>query len=155
MFGVSWNLRIVAASTVAALGLAVGFVASDQGGDGFGVIRAAPHADGVVATAAAQDLRERLSSMRRELAIRPEQDLVWRRYAEAMVTLDHATRDFEQRVVRGAEQDDGSERARHAFILTAALTDLKDGVSAEQFARARPLAEDLAGTLICKGLVGR
>ena len=39
--------------------------------------------------------------------------------------------------------------------LAAALVDLKDSLSPEQFTRSRSLAEDPAGTLICKGLVSR
>lgn len=149
------SIRFAAAAVVAVVGLSVGFLATDHGAGGFGAVRTVPLAEVAVTAVSSPELSERLAAIRRDLMIRPDQASAWQHYSDVMISLDRASHDFEQRVARGAVRDDGSERARHTLVLAVALSDLKDSLAPEQFFRARPLVEDLAGTVICKGLASR
>ena len=143
---------LLGACAVAAVGLAV--AAFGSGGGGFGRTGVAPSVAPPPTLAESPALASRLAAIRQRLDIRPDQEVAWLRYADVMRGLEQATHDYTLLAAAGA-RDDSAELGRHALILSAALSDLTGSLDAEQFSRARSLAEELAGTVICRGLTQR
>lgn len=143
---------LAAVFALAAIGLAAALGGGDQGGASFGTVRPAPDASPGPAGAVAVSVGDQLAALRRALAIRPEQEVAWRRYAATMLDLDRESRALERRVGRQEAEADTAERGRHALTLSAALVELQDSVSADQFARARRESDALSAAVICKAV---
>jgi hypothetical protein len=136
------NIRFTAALAVAVTGLTVGLITGSRNNIGAIESTVTPQ----------QPLAKRLEDIHRALAIRPDQDIAWQRYTDALSRLNRSSRDLLQRVANGGAQDDGTERLLHALALGAAFAELEKNLSPGQIAQARFLTRDLAGDFICRGL---
>ena len=72
-----------------------------------------------------------------------------------MTGLDASRTDLERQLAGGVARDVPAERARHAMLLTTALTELEDHLSPEQQNSVRLLTRVLADTVICRELATR
>lgn len=146
------NRRFTAAAAFALLGVTVGVATANFGADDVGRESDAPGAAAQPGNTAAKDLVSQLDDVRRTIGIRADQEEAWRRYTDVAFSLDRERQDFDRRGASGEARNDGAEYWRHQLILGAAISDLKSNLSPSQIARARPLTESLAASLICNGL---
>jgi len=148
------NFGFASAVVFAVLGIAGGLAVGHRGSDASGTVRIVA---GTVSTDAApqRTVDGWLADIRQQLAIRPDQGAAWQKYADAMTGLDASRTDLERQLAGGVARDVPAERARHAMLLTTALTELEDHLSPEQQNSVRLLTRVLADTVICRELATR
>jgi len=132
----------------AALGL-MAFALSDlHRTEGFGTARAvAPRS-----VQAPEGLSVRLESLAREADMNPDQMPAWRAFSGAMLDLQLMTRRFEARVAAGEAVEEPRERATHALMFGAALSEIDRSLSPRQAQTVRRAIDRMMPTLICRGL---
>lgn len=136
------------ACVLGALGLTA-FALSDLARtEGFGTARSVT-ADPVRAP---EDLPGRLQSLAREADISPDQMPAWRAFSGAMINLQQLTDRFEARLAAGERVEEPQERATHALMFGAALSEIDQSLSPRQVEIVRRAVDRLMPALICRGL---
>jgi hypothetical protein len=139
---------------VAALGIAAGIVGRHRGWDDYGTARIVP-LFATATTAPQRSTQDWLDSVRRDLAIQPDQALAWQAYAKNMTDLKTSSTELEGQLATGGVRDVEAERARHAMVVANALAELERHLSPEQQTAARLLTRIRADSLICQALAVR
>lgn len=135
--------------------VAIGAVLAASSGDGtvgFGRVRDVASGSADDSRRAAEPLSDKLDTVYRTIGVRPDQEVAWRHFAEAMMELERLTRAYEQRVASGKTIDKTAERARHAMIYAAGMNEIDSKFSLGQVVVIRKLASRAARSALCRSL---
>lgn len=138
--------HIVLGIVVTIAGLGGAFMAASYGHTEYGVVRS-PAPQSAQPT---ESVADKLEEMHRKLAIRPEQEAAWHRYADAIGELDRSSQ-----VIAERQPADATQRLMHALALNAAVTDLQSKLTGPQVDQARLLTDRMSVAFICKDTTTR
>ncbi|GGC71342.1 hypothetical protein [Chelatococcus reniformis] len=144
----AWKLGSVVV-LAAASAILVGLLSGGEQ-QGFGTVRPAETA---IAEAPAESrLANQLAALHWTLGIRSDQEETWQHFSREMLVLEQATRDYERRLAAGDRLDQAAEQTRHTLIFGAAMADIGQVLTTEQFATLQRVGEALANKVVCRGL---
>ncbi|MEP9376391.1 hypothetical protein ABLE91_06755 [Aquabacter sp. CN5-332] len=145
---VTRNPVAATACVVASLGF-IAFGVSGLGHtEGFGTARSAAARP----VTAPDDLTVRLETLAREAEISPSQMPAWRAFSGAMLNLQQLTDRFDARLAAGEKVEEPQERAIHALMFGAALSEIDQNLSPRQAEIVRRAVDRLMPSVICRGL---
>jgi hypothetical protein len=139
---------------IAGIGIAGGIAAGHRDSQTYGNVLIVTDA-AAVGTVPQPSTEGWLGDLRRDLAIRPDQEPAWQAYADTMMLLEASRIELERRGTNASSGDIEAERARHAMVLANALDELAHHLSLEQQTKARLLTRILSETVICRQLAIR
>jgi hypothetical protein len=143
------KLGSVVVVAAAAAGILAGLVVGDDQ-PGFGTVRPAETA--IPEAPAESRLANQLAALHWTLGVGSDQEEAWQRFSREMLALEQATRDYERRLAAGDRLDQTAEQTRHTLIFGAAMADIGEVLTTEQFATLQRVGEALANKVVCRGL---